>query len=125
MPKILVVDDEPDNRALMTMILEHLGHEVFAAPDGSEGLRVAREQSPALVILDMFMPGMSGAQFVKHLRTLPEASAVRIALYTATEEDGAMRQFMELSGIDYIIPKPSQPEDVMRIVREALRSTES
>lgn len=121
MPKILVVDDEPDNRALMTTILEHLGHEVFTAPDGSEGLRVAQQHAPALVIVDLQMPGMSGAQFIKELRTLPETRSASVALYTATAEDGAMRQFMEISGIEYIIPKPSDPSDVIRIVNEALR----
>ncbi len=119
-PKILVVDDEPNNRHLIVTILTYQGHQLFEAADGHEGLSVAKEQRPDLIIMDLFMPGMSGTAFIKALRSDTELARTTVALYTGTATNAAMQTFLEITGIRHVIPKPSEPEDVMRVVETAL-----
>lgn len=120
MPKILIVDDEPANRYLMVSVLRYDGHDVLEASGGAVGLELAREHKPDLIIIDLSMPEMSGAAFMKHLRADDDLGQTRVALYTGTSIDAALRDFMEMMRIAHIIPKPSEPLDVIRIVREAL-----
>lgn len=120
MSKILVVDDEAANRLLIAAILRPHGHEVFEAADGNEGLRLAQSLAPDLLIVDLFMPGMSGVEFVKTLRANPGTRDTRIALYSATRPDEALRDFMHAASIAHVIPKPSEPAEVVRIVDDAL-----
>jgi CheY-like chemotaxis protein len=119
-PRILIVDDGAANRLLIAAILRPHGHEVLEAADGNEGLRLAREGAPDLIIIDLFMPLMSGVEFVKTLRADPSGHTARIALYTATRPDRALRDFMQLAGIAHVIPKPSDPAELVRIVNDAL-----
>lgn len=88
--------------------------------NGAAGLEMAKNQRPDLVIMDLHMPGMGGAEFVKELRSDPALADVKIALYTATATDAAMRQFMELARIGHVIPKPSEPDQILRAVSAAL-----
>jgi CheY-like chemotaxis protein len=120
MSNILVIDDEANNRLLLTIILEHAGHAVFEAANGIDGLRIARERLPDLVIVDLYMPEMNGASFIKALRADSEIGGVNVALYTGTALNDAMRAFMEISGIEHVIPKPGEPADILQSVREAL-----
>ncbi|MBV8196653.1 MAG: response regulator [Candidatus Eremiobacteraeota bacterium] len=120
MPTILVVDDEAANRELLATVLGYAGHAVLAAAEGTEGLRLAREHHPELVILDLSMPGMDGVDFVQTLRAIPELTEATVALYTATTANAATRQFMKLAGIEHVIPKPAEPEELLRAVERAL-----
>ena len=120
MARILVVDDEPNNRLLLAAILEHAGHRILEAADGDEALRSARAVPPDLVIVDLNLPGLSGAAFIRALRAIPAASRVPIALYTATLPDDAQREFVRSAGIDAVIPKPSEPASVLAIVGRIL-----
>ena len=120
MSKILIVDDEAANRLLVAAILRPHGHDVLEAADGNEGLRLAQDRAPDLIIVDLFMPGMSGVEFVKALRANPATRDARIALYTATRPDGALRDFMQVASIEHVIPKPSEPAELVRIVNDAL-----
>ncbi len=120
MSKILIVDDEATNRLLIATILRPHGHEIHEGADGNEGLRLAHEAAPDLIIIDFFMPKMNGVEFVKALRADPATRAAKIALYTATRPHQALRDFMELAGITHVIPKPSEPAEVLRIINDAL-----
>ncbi len=120
MARILIVDDEPANRLLVRTILEHAGHELVEAADASEGLRAARESVPDLAIVDLSLPGTSGVEFVTMLRRDPKTSAIKIALYTGSDVDAPMRDFMSLTGITHVIPKPCEPAELARLVAAAL-----
>ena len=119
MAKILILDDEPANRYLVSSILTHEGHVVVQAADGKEALRLVRDEQPDLVIIDLFMPRMSGTDFVRVLRSDGELRATRVALYTGSTPDDAMHEFMAMWNIAYIIPKPSEPEELASIVATA------
>jgi len=118
--RILVVDDEPANRLLVRTILEHAGHEIVEAADASEGLRAAREAMPDLAIVDLFLPGTSGSEFITMLRRNPQTSAMKIALYTGSDVDAPMRDFMAVNSIQHVIPKPCEPAELARLVKAAL-----
>jgi CheY-like chemotaxis protein len=116
---ILIVDDEPLNRLLLATVLRPLGHEIVEAVDGAQGLQAVVERSPDLVIVDLAMPGMGGAGFLKSLRH-ELRNDVAVVLYTATREDAAMRDFVALFSIRAVLEKPSEPSAIVRIVTAAL-----
>lgn len=120
MAKVLILDDEPANRLLLTTLLQYAGHETLEADGGAQGLQLAQEQQPDLVIMDLLMPGMHGTQFVKMLRADPATAQVPVALYTGTAVDAMLRDFMQVHGIAHVIPKPAEPEEVLRVVSLAL-----
>ena len=122
MAKILVVDDDINNRLLLRLVLEHAGHEITEASDGGEALALANARQPDLIIMDLHMPGMDGIDFIKALRDDAALTKTRVALYTATASDESMRQFMELAGISCLIEKPSEPKQLLASVEEALRA---
>jgi len=120
--RILVVDDDINNRLLLRLVLEHAGHEIGEASDGDEALASAHASKPDLIIVDLHMPGMGGVGFIKALRADAALANTRVALYTATISDESMRQFMESAGIGSIIEKPSEPAELLAAVEAALRA---
>lgn len=118
---VLIVDDDSANRMLLASLVRHAGHEAHAVATGEDALRVAQQHPPDLVIVDLHMPGMGGVAFIKELRHGAETAEVEIALYTATEMSAPMRDFMEMFAIRGFIPKPSEPNDILRAIDEALR----
>jgi CheY-like chemotaxis protein len=116
---ILVVDDEPFNRLLLATVLRPLGHDVLEAADGDAGLKMVVDRVPDLVVVDLAMPGMGGAGFLKTLRRELRCD-VPVVLYTATRPDAPMRDFVELFSISAILEKPSEPADIARVVKAAL-----
>jgi CheY-like chemotaxis protein len=120
MARVLVVDDAPEARLLIRTLLSHAGHEVFEAADGTVALASATEHQPALVLLDFSMPGMSGPEFIRALRADSRVSRTVVALYTATTMNPALRDFMEMYDIKHVIPKPSEPMELLAAVERAL-----
>lgn len=123
MATILIVDDEVTNRRLLTSVLQSRGHELLEAANGEEALHLARERLPDLIILDLYLPGMHGTEFMKALRADAVTAGTNVALYTASQVDGAMRGFMELTRIQTVIEKPSEPEAILRAIDRALAQT--
>lgn len=122
MATVLVVDDDPNARLLVRTVLEHFGHTVTAAGDGETALELVAQHAPDLVLLDLSLPAMSGPEFVRALRSQPGGGSVRVALYTASSPNAAMRDFMEIYGIAGRVPKPSEPAELNAAVEKILRS---
>jgi CheY-like chemotaxis protein len=78
MSRILVVDDEPDQRFLLRRIFERAGHEVSDAGDGAAALAAVRESPPDLVVTDMMMPVMGGPELIRRLREDPATAGIPI-----------------------------------------------
>jgi CheY-like chemotaxis protein len=70
--------------------------------------------------MDLRLPGMDGPEFVKVLRSDPDIAHTRLALYTGTERSPVLDDFMALSGIRHVVPKPGEPEEVLRVIELAL-----
>jgi CheY-like chemotaxis protein len=123
MASILVVDDEPDNRRLIVAILTPRGHTVYEASRGEEGLALARQLRPHLIVVDLHMPSMDGPEFVRKLRSETDIAGTKLALYSSTSLSPPLQDFMTVARIACLIPKPGDPEEVLRIIEEALASS--
>lgn len=120
MTSILIVDDDPNARLLLTTLLAHAGYDVFEAADAESALTIASERRPDLVILDLAMPGMGGAALVRRLRSSARTRDLALALYTASTIDAATRDFMEMYGVAGALPKPAEPRELLAAVAALL-----
>lgn len=118
-PLLLVVDDEPGVLRLIKLELRGRGFRVVTASNGEEALRLAEEQRPDAVVLDLMMPGLSGLEVMRRLR---EQSNVPIVLVTAKDRDSDKIRGLELGADDYVV-KPFNPDELGARIRAVLRRT--
>ncbi len=112
MAKILVVDDEPDERFLVARALRKQGHDVIVAENGATGLRAARDESPDLVVTDIMMPVMDGVELIGLLRLEPVTA--RIPIVAASGD-------VHLAGAaDAVLRKPYSDQDLVTTVKTLL-----
>lgn len=120
MPTVLIADDDSNTRLLVRTVLSHAGHQVIEAQNGLRAIESARADVPDLILLDLSMPGMSGADFLRALRSDSRTRRTVVALYTATPMNAAMRDFTDMYGIREVIPKPCEPAELIATVERAL-----
>ncbi len=118
--KILLVDDEPDILSFLRYNLQKEGYEVFTANDGAEGLKLAEQLRPHLVILDIMMPKMDGVEVCRQLRNNPDTGHILIAFLTARDEDYSQIAALDIGGDDYIT-KPIRPRVFISRIKALLR----
>jgi CheY-like chemotaxis protein len=118
-PTILVVDDSPTERQLMSAPLVNRGYSVITAADGEEALQKAGREHPALVVLDVIMPKRNGFQVCRQLKTTPETSDIKVLLLTSKNQDSdrfwGMRQ-----GADGYMTKPFSDQQLLDHVAQLL-----
>jgi len=119
-PKILVVDDEPDILELVRLNLAREGYEVLAASTGEQGLDLARSKLPALIILDLMLPGIDGLDVCKRLRADPKTQGISILMLTAKGEESDVVTGLEVGADDYLT-KPFSGKVLVARVRNLLR----
>lgn len=115
--KVLVIEDNPYTSDMVRKYLSRHDYEVLTANDGEEGLRLAREENPALILLDLMLPGIDGT---KICRTLREESAVPIIMLTARVEEEDRVAGLEIGADDYIT-KPFSLKELIARMRAVLR----
>jgi PAS domain S-box-containing protein len=118
---VLVVDDNAANRSVLVTLLGYVGHRVVEAVDGREALELARREPPSLVITDLLMPVMDGFDLARRLREDAALTAVPVVFYTATYVESDARALADACGVRYILTKPAEPEEILRVVGEALQ----
>ncbi len=111
MTRILICEDEPDILTLIERRLAREGHELLTADNGIDGLRLALDELPDLVVLDWMMPGLTGLEVCAALRAHPEASTVRVLMLTARAQESDLRAAYE-AGVDEFLIKPFRPGDL-------------
>jgi len=118
--RVLVVDDEPDVRALLRANLKSAGFDVLEASNGAEALSIAKHDLPTVIILDLMMPEMNGIEVCRALRKHPPTSRIPILMLTAktTEEDKVAG--FEVGADDYVT-KPFSPRELILRVRAVAR----
>ncbi len=121
MPKILVVDDEPDAVELIKFNLKAAGYEVTTAADGDEALKKARALLPDLIVLDLMLPEVDGLEVCKILRRDPKVSAVPIIMLTAKAAEIDRVLGLELGADDYVT-KPFSPRELVLRIKRLLRA---
>jgi CheY-like chemotaxis protein len=109
MARILVVEDNPDNRDLMTYLLNAFGHEVSAAENGELAIAAIREGRFELIICDVHLPRMDGHQVVQTLKADPALRSLPVIAVTALAMVGD-RESLLASGFDGYIAKPIDPQ---------------
>jgi two-component system response regulator MtrA len=118
-PLIVCADDDADIRELLMFGLGGHGYRVVFAADGAEALRLAESWSPALMILDVSMPGIDGFELTRRLRAGGETSRIPVVLLTARVGDADIEHGYEL-GADAYITKPFHLEELNREVQRLL-----
>lgn len=104
MQKILIVEDNPDFRDLLSLMLKSEGYTVYTADDGEEGVKLVEADCPDLIITDINMPHMDGIEMVRVLRRRPECNKVPIIVLSAYGS-GNLREAMR-AGADEAVRKP-------------------
>ncbi|HZO17714.1 MAG TPA: response regulator transcription factor [Gemmatimonadaceae bacterium] len=120
--RVLIVDDEPDILALCSYHLAKAGYRVSTASTGPEGLGAAREERPALVVLDLMLPEMSGFDVLERLRADDATRDIAVLMLTARREEPDRIRGLSLGADDYLT-KPFSPQELVLRVGAILRRT--
>ena len=104
--RILIAEDHPDNREMLTRRLERRGYEVHCAENGEEAVKMAKACTPDLILMDISMPVMSGIEATRMLRkSSPDVASVKIVALTAHAMESARQECMD-AGCDDFATKP-------------------
>jgi two-component system phosphate regulon response regulator PhoB len=120
MSRILIVEDEPDLHEVLEYNLRQVGHEVFLATTGREGLRVARETKPELVLLDLMLPDIAGTEVCRQLKESPDTRGMAVVMLTARGEEIDRVVGFELGADDYVV-KPFSIRELLLRIQAVLR----
>jgi len=117
MKKVLVVDDEVHITNIVKFTLENEGFSVITASDGQEGLKLARQEKPDLIVLDLMLPNIDGYKICRLLKFDEKFRHIPIILLSARSSE-ADRQLGKEVGADYYMAKPFDPEELSLKVKE-------
>jgi len=117
--KILIVEDSPQNMRLFEMTLRPKGYRLLTATDGEEALDMATKDKPDLIIMDIYLPKVSGLEVTKRLRQMPAFNHVPIIAVTAHAMKGDKEKIIE-AGCDAYLPKPINTRQLPEVVTEML-----
>jgi diguanylate cyclase (GGDEF)-like protein len=118
---ILIVDTNPDDRRLYITLLGNFGHRLMEASGGVEALDLARAELPDLIITDILMPHMDGFTLVRRLRAEPLLMGIPVIFHTDNYDVSEIHRLARASGIQHILRKPAEPQEVLRAVNESLK----
>jgi two-component system, OmpR family, phosphate regulon response regulator PhoB len=118
--RVLVVDDEPEVRSMVTWQLEAEGFEVLEAADGEQALRAVQEGQPDLLVLDLSLPGQGGLEV---LSTLRRSGTMPVIVLTARRDETDRIVALDLGADDYVV-KPFSPRELAARARSVLRRTQ-
>jgi DNA-binding response OmpR family regulator len=116
---ILSIEDQPDIRRLIRMTLEFKGYHVLEAGNGQEGLRMAREQQPDLVLLDVMMPGISGLDVSRTLSAEPRLQRIPVVMLSALGASSDIEAGLG-TGVRAYLVKPFSPWELLDLVAQLL-----
>ena len=119
--RVLVVDDEPAVRGMLTVTLEMAGFEVTEAESASSALNEIADSIPDLMLIDWMMPQVSGLELCRRLRRNPDTAGIPLILLTAREEENAKITGLEVA--DDYITKPFSPRELVARLKAILRRT--
>lgn len=122
MAKILLIEDNPANMALVIFLLKSAGHDVLSATDAEAGLTLARAEQPALILMDVQLPGMDGLQATGELKKDPATRTIPVIALTALAMKGDEER-IRAAGCDGYVAKPIRYQDFLQIVAAQLVTT--
>ena len=119
--RILVVEDNPQNRMLVKDVLEFHGYEIMEAEDGQAGIEMAKKYKPDLILMDLQMPVMDGFTAGKIIRGDPDIKNIKMIAVTSFAMLGDKERIME-AGFDHYIAKPINTRELPDLVKRILGS---
>jgi two-component system, cell cycle response regulator DivK len=117
--RILVVEDQEDNRQILRDLLNSAGYEMTEAGDGETGVKAAKEQRPDLILMDIQLPLMDGYEATRRIKADPELKDIPIVVvtsYALSGDDGKARA----AGCDAYVTKPYSPRQLLAKIKEFL-----
>lgn len=121
MTKILIAEDEPDIRELITLTLQFNGFDVTSARDGAEAVEIAQRGEFDLILMDVRMPRMTGYEACRRLRELDSTRDIPIIFLSAKGQEAEVQQGLQ-AGADQYILKPFAPDMLSRKIKEVLNN---
>jgi DNA-binding response OmpR family regulator len=121
MIRILIVEDEVEIARMYQFKLEKSGYEIKCAVNGKEGLELAKEFRPKLILLDLKMPVMSGEEMLEHMRSQDWGSGIRVIVLTNISRDEAPSSLRLLAVDRYIVKAHYTPSQVLEVVDELVK----
>jgi DNA-binding response OmpR family regulator len=118
---VLVVDDESDLRQFSVWLLEAEGYQTLQAADGTEGIRLARQENPDLVLLDIRMPDRYGWTILAEIKNTPALCHMPVVIFTASADAVLKSKAVDMGAADYLI-KPVSAETLKICVNRILKS---
>lgn len=120
MNKILLVEDEPFLRSLMTAKLQKDGFEVEEAFDGEDALKKIKESKPAIVLLDLILPGIGGFDVLMQIKNNPETAFIPVIILSNLGSRDDKEKGIKLGAYDFVIKAQFTPEEIVEKIRKAL-----
>ena len=120
MTLILIIEDHEKNRKLMRDVLQFKGYQTIESETAEEGIRLARDRKPALILMDIQLPGMNGIEALARLRAGPETSTIPVIAVTASVMSHDQKKITD-AGFDGYQRKPLHIKEFLEAVRHALQ----
>jgi len=117
--RILVVEDQDDNRRIIRDLLSSVGYEMIEALDGAAGVRLAASERPDLILMDIQLPVLDGYQATRRIREHPELGRIPIVAVTSYALSGDEAKALA-AGCNAYIAKPFSPRELLAMIRELL-----
>jgi len=124
MPRVLVVDDDPQVLKLLRVNFELEGYDVMTATNGEEALELVGRDTPDAVVCDVMMPGIDGLEVVRRLRAQPDTVALPLVVVSAKAQQADVRAGLAL-GADAYVTKPFDPSELLEVVAQLLAKRQS
>jgi twitching motility two-component system response regulator PilH len=116
---VLIIDDSPTEVHVLKTALEEQGYTTVCADNGDEGLALARERRPDLILMDVVMPGMNGYQATRRLHKDPQTASIPVIMVTTKSHETDRIWGMRQGAVDYIV-KPVDTVELLERARAAL-----
>ena len=118
--KILLVEDEAGFRHIYRDMLSREGYEVLEADNGDRGWELVQQVKPDLILLDIIMPGLGGAEVLKRIRADETTKDIPVIIFSVIGDDSAMRKGLVLGADDYAVKGSQSPNEIVNKIRVLL-----
>lgn len=120
MSKILIIDDSPTEVHILKGFLDKNGFDVVVAPDGKSGIKVAIDEQPDLILMDVVMPGVNGFQATRKLSKTEETKDIPVVMVTTKSQETDRIWGMRQGAVDYLV-KPVKEQQLVDKIKEVLK----
>jgi len=117
MPKLLIIEDEPVLREMYAQIFTEQGINVVSAESAEEGLIMAEQEMPDLIVLDILLPKASGIEMLQQLRDNPQTADIKVVAFSNYDDKIAKDKAAELKALDYLIKTDYTPQEIVEKIK--------